>query len=169
MSLTTDEFARRCSDLLKAEPGPPGREKVCELLRQVLRDPQFVESAVPESTASRELLYEDPDLKFCIFAERKRGAKVGNPHDHGPSWAIYAQAAGETEMTEWEVVERATAEKPGKVRASKRYTMTPGSAYLFNEGVFHSPSRTAPTRLIRVEGMNLEELRAKRPKYEVVG
>jgi hypothetical protein len=27
---------------------------------------------------------------------------IGGPHDHGNSWAIYGQALGWTEMTEWE-------------------------------------------------------------------
>jgi hypothetical protein len=168
MPLTLDQFAKRCSDLLKAEPGPAGRQKVCDLLKEMLRDPAFVQTVVPESTTDRELRYEDPDLKFCIFAEHKGGAKTGEPHDHGPSWAIYGQAAGVTEMTEWELIEPAAGDKLGKIRKVKRYKMTPGAAYVYNEGVLHSPSRTAPTRLIRFEGMNLEALRAKRPKYEVV-
>jgi len=168
MSLTFEQFAKRCSDLLKAEPSPAGRQKVCELLKEMLHDPEFVQAVVPESTIDRELRYEDPELKFCIFAEHKSGAKVGEPHDHGPSWAIYGQAAGVTEMNEWEVVEPAVGDQLGRIREVKTYTMTPGTAYVYNEGVLHSPSRTAPTRLIRFEGINLEALRAKRPKYEVI-
>jgi len=168
MTVTLDQFARQCSALLKAEPGPAGRNKVCELLQQVLRDPQFVATVVPESTPERKLLYEDPELKFCIFAEHKSGAKTGSPHDHGPSWAIYGQAVGVTEMAEWERVAPASAGKLGKIRKQKSYVMTPGSAYVYNEGTLHSPSRTAATRLIRFEGMNLEALRAQRPKFEIV-
>ena len=55
--------------------------------------------------------------------------------------------------------------RPGKVRKARVYSMTPGSAYVYNEGVLHSPSRTAPTRLIRVEGVNLDQFRALRPEY----
>lgn len=168
MALTFEQFACECSRLLKAEPGPAGRQKVCELLSQMLQDPAFVEAVVPMRTTDRELRYEDPELKFCIFAEHKSGAKVGEPHDHGPSWAIYGQAAGVTEMSEWAVVEPPRPDSPGKVRRLRRYTMTSGSAYVYNEGVLHSPSRTAPTRLIRFEGMNLAALRGARPKYEVV-
>jgi hypothetical protein len=168
MTISFDEFARRCSALLKAEPGPAGRRKVRDLLAEVLRDPAFVEAVVPERTTDRELRYEDPDLKFCIFAEHKFGAKTGEPHDHGPSWAIYGQAAGTTRMSEWELVEPATSTRPGKVRLLEQYTMAPGSAFVYDEGVLHSPSRAAPTRLIRFEGMNLEALRGARPKYDVV-
>lgn len=168
-SLSFEAFAARCSALLAADPGPAGRRQVCELLQQVLRDPAFVEAVVPPSTADRELRYRDARLGFCIFAEHKAGAKRGEPHDHGPSWAIYGQAAGVTEMREWELVAPPRADQPGKVREAKRYLMTPGSAHVYDEGVLHSPSREGATRLIRIEGMNLETLRAARPKYEVAG
>ena len=168
MTISFEAFASRCSSLLKADPGPAGRRQVRDLLQQVLRDPAFVEAVVPERTTDRELRYEDPELKFCIFAEHKFGAKTGEPHDHGPSWAIYGQAAGTTQMSEWEIVEPATSTRSGKVRRLKQYTMTPGSAFVYDEGVLHSPSRTAPTRLIRFEGVNLEALRRARPKYEIV-
>ena len=168
MKISFQEFASRCSNLLKADPGPVGRRQVRDLLSEVLQDQAFVDAVVPERTTDRELRYEDPDLKFCIFAEHKFGAKTGEPHDHGPSWAIYGQAAGATQMSEWEIVEPATGTGSGKVRLLKRYTMTPGSAFVYDEGVLHSPSRTAPTRLIRFEGMNLESLRGARPKYEII-
>ncbi len=168
MTKSIDELGRLCGALLKAQPGPDGRQKVCDLLKPLLADNAFVDKAIPESTGERELLYEDPELKFCIFAEHKGGAKIGKPHDHGPSWAIYGQAAGETEMTEWELVKAPSKDGPGKVRRARIYKMTPGSAYVYNEGVLHSPSRTAPTRLIRVEGVNLDQFRALRPEYEEV-
>jgi hypothetical protein len=168
MTLTLDAFALRCRSLLMAEPTPAGRQKVCALLVEMLHDPEFVRTVVPETTTGRELRYEDPDLKFCIFAEHKRRAKVGLAHDHGPSWAIYGQAAGETTMTEWERVEPAMGDRPGKVRRIRSYLMTPGVAHVYDEGVLHSTARTAPGRLIRFEGMNLETLRAQRPKYDIV-
>jgi len=77
MAYTIEQFARQCSALLKAEPGPAGRQKVCDLLKQVLMDKEFVEKTVSESTSERHLLYEDPELKFCIFAEHKRGPNRG--------------------------------------------------------------------------------------------
>jgi hypothetical protein len=39
-------------------------------------------------------------------------------------------------------------------------------AYLYNEGDLHSPSRAGSTRLIRIEGRNMEKV--KRFKYEAV-
>ena len=40
--------------------------------------------------------------------------KTSSPHDHGPCWAIYGQARGETEMSDYELLEPASPEKPGK-------------------------------------------------------
>jgi hypothetical protein len=115
----------------------------------------------------RKILYEDPELGFCILAHEYRGAKEGGPHDHGPSWAIYGQAEGETMMSDFELLEPASPERPGKVRRTRSYAMRPGDVHVYNEGAVHAPSRSGPTRLIRVEGVNMEKV--PRAKYEVVG
>ena len=101
---------------------------MCTLLQDVLTDDTFVATHLPDDGPDRKILYEDPELGFCILGHVHHGAKESQPHDHGPTWAIYGQAAGVTEMTDWEVVEPATEDKPGKVRFIKTYTLTPGSA-----------------------------------------
>jgi len=54
--------------------------------------------------------------------------------------------------------------QPGKARRVKDYTLKPGMAYLYNEGDLHSPRRDGPTRLIRIEGKNMEKV--QRYPYE---
>lgn len=159
MAHTLEQFAASCHDLLKANPGPAGREKVCALLKEVLKDPQFVSRHLRDDTKERDILYEDPELGFCILAHHYRGAKTSPPHDHGPYWAIYGQATGETEMSDYDLVEKATEEKAGKVRRTRTYKLTPGVAHLYNEGDLHSPKREHSTRLIRIEGKNMETVR----------
>jgi hypothetical protein len=44
--------------------------------------------------------------------------------------------------------------------------MVPGSAFVYNEGTLHSPRRAGATKLIRVEGRNLDGM--KRLSYEPV-
>lgn len=149
-----EQLAHDLHEMIKAEPGPAGREKAVVRLKKVLKDPDFIAAHFADA-GSRKLLYEDPELEFCILAHNYEGAAESRPHDHGSSWAIYGQAEGETEMTEWEVVEPAREDKPGRVRPARTYTMTPGSAYLYNGGVLHSPKRAAATRLIRIEGRDL--------------
>jgi len=166
MGHTLEAFAASCHDILKAEPGAGGRERVCELLRDVLRDGSFVAEHLGDDVSERKILYEDAELGFCILAHVHHDARESLPHDHGPSWAIYGQAAGETEMTDWELVEAASEEIPSKVRKARTYTLTPGMAFVYNEGDLHSPRREGPTRLIRLEGVNMDNV--QRLKFEAV-
>ena len=91
----------------------------------------------------------------CILAHVYRDAKESAPHDHGPTWAIYGQAFGETVMSDWDKLAPASEQEPGKVRLRRQYTLTPGMAYVYNEGDLHSPRRDGPTRLIRIEGRDV--------------
>ena len=166
MGHTLEAFAASCHDLLKTEPGAPGRERVCELVQEVLQDTEFVAAHLGDEVPERKILYEDAELGFCILAHVHHDAKESPPHDHGPSWAIYGQAAGETEMTDWELVVAASDAEPGKVRKARTYTLTPGMAFVYNEGDLHSPRREGPTRLIRLEGVNMDNVR--RLKYEAI-
>jgi predicted metal-dependent enzyme (double-stranded beta helix superfamily) len=164
MTHTLDAFAARVRAILLKEDNPGGREKVAALLRDVLKDRAFVETLFDETSPERKLLYEDPQLGFCILAHRYTDAKDSPPHDHGPSWAIYGQADGETVMTDWMLVDAASSDR--KVKPLRSYALTPGIAHVYNEGDLHAPSRAGPTRLIRIEGTNME--RVARGKYEPV-
>ena len=166
MPQTLQDFAARCRDILKAENNASGRSKVCALLQDALKDEDFVAKNLPDGTPERKILYEDPDLGFCILAHNYQGPKESAPHDHGPSWAIYGQARGVTSMSDWELLEPASAEKPGKVRKKREYKLTPGVAHVYNEGDLHSPKRVDSTKLIRIEGVNMEKV--KRLKFETV-
>jgi predicted metal-dependent enzyme (double-stranded beta helix superfamily) len=164
--MTLDQFARECHDILKADPGPGGRQKICRRLEGLLRDRQFVEGNVNDKTSERQVLYEDPELGFCILAHNYAGPKDSPPHDHGPSWAIYGQAKGETEMTDYDRVAEPAEGKPGKARPVRTYKLTPGVAHVYNERDLHSPRRRGPTQLIRIEGLNMD--RIKRARFEPV-
>ncbi|HUC09570.1 MAG TPA: hypothetical protein VL985_03990 [Stellaceae bacterium] len=166
MSQTLEQLSAACHDALAADPGIAGRKKVCGLIQQALTDEEFVAAHLGSDGPERKILYEDPQLGFCILAHVNHGARESKPHDHGPSWAIYGQAQGETIMSDWSLVEPASEEKPGRVRLVREYRLTPGMAYIYNEGDLHSPRRTASTKLIRVEGRNLEKIR--RLAYEAV-
>ncbi|PYN94866.1 MAG: hypothetical protein DMD91_26690 [Candidatus Rokuibacteriota bacterium] len=152
MGYTLEQFATECRQALTKEPGPEGRNGA------------FVTRHDGDDVPERKILYEDPELGFCILAHNYKGAKESNPHDHAHSWAIYGQAMGETEMTDWDLVEKATADKPGKARRRRVYTLKPGMAYVYNEGDLHSPRRERSTKLIRIEGTNMDKV--KRLSYE---
>ena len=159
MSFTLDSFAAECRKILQNDPGRGGREQVKNLVQQVLQDKDFLSKYLTENTPDREVLYEDPELGFCICAHLSKGAREANPHDHGSSWAIYGQAFGETEMSDWEIVEPASEGKPGKVKRARVYSLSPGMAHIYHEGDVHSPKRVATTGLIRIEGKNTQKMK----------
>ncbi|HXJ82262.1 MAG TPA: hypothetical protein VMS64_26720 [Candidatus Methylomirabilis sp.] len=159
MGHTLEQFSATCHQILVETPGPRGRQKVCAVLEDVLKDDGFIATHLGDDVPERKILYEDPALGFCILAHNYQGAKESQPHDHGPSWAIYGQARGETVMSDWAVVEPAAAQKPGRVRLVTTYTLKPGMAHVYNEGDLHSPRRDGPTRLIRIEGTNMDKVR----------
>jgi hypothetical protein len=166
MGYDLDRFSTECRRILEQDPGVEGRKKMCALVQDVLKDDDFVKMHLGDDVPERKVLYEDPELGFCILGHVHHGAKDSNPHDHGPSWAIYGQARGETVMTDYAPVAPPREGKPGKARRVKDYTLKPGMAYLYNEGDLHSPRRDGPTRLIRIEGKNMEKV--QRYPYERV-
>ena len=166
MGYTVAQLGSDFRAALKAQPGPAGREKVCEILKKALVDKDFVKANFDDNTPERKILYEDPELGFCILAHQYKGPKESSPHDHAHSWAIYGQVEGETMMSDWDLVSPASADKAGKVKHKKKYSLTPGVAHVYNEGDLHSPSRAGATRLIRIEGTNMEKV--KRHKFEPV-
>src|SRR2546425_1806828 len=161
---TLEGFAAACQRILTEHPGRKGREEVCALLQDVLEDEAFVTTHLTDDGPERKILYEDPQLGFCVLAHVYTGAKESQPHDHGPSWAIYGQARGETVMSDWAIVEPAAQAKLGRVRHVRSYALKPGMAHVYNEGDVHSPRRDGPTRLIRIEGTNMDKVR--RLSYE---
>lgn len=166
MSYTLESFASECKMALSADPGRAGREKVRDLVQQALKDEKFIATYINDKTPDRQVIYEDADLGFCVCAHVNREAREANPHDHGSSWAIYGQAWGETQMSDWEVLEAAAEGKPGKVKRARVYSLKPGMAHIYHEGDVHSPKRTAPTGLLRIEGKNTAKMKRLAYKAE---
>ena len=64
------------------------------------------------------------------------------------------------------VVAGSTRPAAHKARRLRDYAMKPGDAYLYEPGILHSPRRDGPTRLLRIEGVNMD--RVKRLPYQPV-
>ena len=158
MSLTLASFAAAIRHILQTRNDPSGREEVAALLREALQDTAFVATLFAEQAPERKVVYEDAQLGFCILAHQYSGAGDSPPHDHGPSWAIYGQAEGETFMTDWAPSGAASPGTSALVHKLRTYSLSPGVAHLYNEGAIHSPSRTGPTRLVRIEGTDLAKV-----------
>ena len=108
MAYTLEQMSDEMHRIIAAEPGPEGRAKVCALVQKACADEAFVAQYLPADGPERKILYEDPDFSFCILAHVYRDAKESAPHDHGPTWAIYGQASGQTVMSDWDMIEPAS-------------------------------------------------------------
>ncbi|MEJ1994697.1 MAG: hypothetical protein P8X75_05705 [Limibacillus sp.] len=161
MPYSLNDLAADIRAELSKKPVEDCAEELCAFVSKALKDKDFVAKHLPdraEGEAPREVLYEDPDLGFCICGHVYSGEAIGNPHDHGPSWAIYGQAEGSTEMIDWKIVKPGSGDEPALVEKARSYTLKPGDAHFYKVGHVHSPKRVAPTRLIRIEGSNLDHI-----------
>lgn len=171
MKYTLSELATDIRQTLKAEPGTSGQQQVCVLVSRALNDVDFVQQHLldwPDHATMRRILYQDPELGFCICGHYYRKPFIGKPHDHGQAWAIYGQAVGSTEMTDWSIVEKGGGEKPTLVEFSRLYELKPGMAHLYQIGDVHSPKTTEETRLIRIESSNLDLMKRSNIKIRAV-
>ena len=162
MSYTLSQLAADIHETLKADDGPQGKAKAAAFVSRALTDQAFIASELKERAPGanpREILYEDPELGFCICGHVYDGPANGSPHDHGSSWAIYGQATGVTEMTDWRIVEAGKGDAPTLVEPVRTYNMRPGDAHLYDVGAVHSPKRAAAVKLIRIEGKNLDHVK----------
>ena len=159
-------FGTEAHDILAADGGPAGREKLRRLLEAALNDEAFVAAHLADDAPEKQTLYEDPDLGFLVFGYVFREVLREQPHDHGPTWAIFGQAAGITHMSEWEVVEPAGPGRAGKVRVARRYDLNPGDARTYHEGALHSPSSVGAGKVVQIQGGAFD--RATRLVYEPV-
>ena len=108
MPYTLTQLAADIRETLARGADRSAKEAVCTYVSRALKDEVFLATHLKDRAPGadpREVLYEDPDLGFCICGHVYRGQANGAPHDHGPSWAIYGQAAGVTEMTDWRIAE----------------------------------------------------------------
>jgi hypothetical protein len=160
MTYTLEQLAGDIKSALKADPGKGGKQAVCKLVSKVLVDQAFIAQHLNAADCKpRKVLYEDPELGFCICGHVYEKPAHGSPHDHGSSWAIYGVAVGDTEMTDWRIVEKGDAARPSLVEPERSYVMKPGDSHFYDVGAVHSPKRDTLTKLVRIEGANLDRIK----------
>ena len=78
MGYTLERFAKEVHDALKAEPGPNGRKKVCDIVQTVLKDQAFVARHVGDDLTWAKASYElsraigDPPTKLALLSDAVR-------------------------------------------------------------------------------------------------
>ena len=62
-------------------------------------------------------------------------------------------------MTDWVVATQGTDAEPTCVEPRQTYTLKRGDCHLYEVGDIHSPIISAGTKLIRIEGQNLDNVK----------
>ena len=169
MPYTLDELVQDIKEIINTEKMPYGADKICYFVSKALMDQNFIIDNLPDRANGelpRQILYEDKETGFCVCGHVYDNEAIGSPHDHGSSWAIYGQASGETEMTDWEIVEKNNSDGVVNVKPKKTYIMKAGDVHFYDVGHVHSPVRKHPVRLLRIEGANLDNI--KRSNIKVI-
>jgi hypothetical protein len=156
-------FADFCNDLsttLKTK-GESGLPDVAQKLSELLKNPAFVAETFSEDTPiGRRELWHDRDTDAYVLAHVQEGGKVGRPHSHGASWAIYGTARGSTEMTEWRRV-NPDREEGAVLEKTREYALGPGQTQAYSSGLIHSTAHPRKAWVIRITGTDLDAI----PRY----
>jgi hypothetical protein len=161
MAYTLDEFCSESRAILKAQRLPSALPQIAERLGRLLANPAFVTATFSDDMPpGKRVLHHDPETDFYVLAHVQEGSKVGKPHSHGSSWAIYGNAREHTEMTEWR---RTNADSEGHavLEAVSKYSLGPGQTRAYGPGVIHSTAHPQKAWVIRVTGTDLDVL----PRY----
>jgi len=161
MAYTLDDFCTETRALLKAGSLPNALPQISERLGRLLANPGFVaESFSEDMPPGRRVLHHDPETDFYVLAHVQAGNKVGKPHSHGASWAVYGNARAFTEMTEWRRT-NPESEPHAVLQAASKYRLGPGDTKAYGPGVIHSTAHPEKAWVIRVTGTDLDAL----PRY----
>lgn len=162
MTYTLEEFCTECHDLLVAAKTPATcLPEVAGRLAKLLANSAFVAETFNEETPpGKQLLHHDPETGFYVFAHVQQAGKGGAPHSHGESWAIYGNARGYTNMTEWRRV-NPDSEDHAVLEKATSYSIGPGDTRAYGPSVIHSTAHPDKAWVIRVTGANLDVI----PRY----
>jgi hypothetical protein len=160
MPYTLKDFCGDLSVILKSKR-EGGLPDIASKLSVLLANPVFVSETFSDDTPTgRRELWHDPESDVYVLAHVQEGAKVGKPHSHGASWAIYGTARGVTEMTEWRRV-NGNDEEAAVLEKAKEYALGPAQTQAYASGVIHSTAHPQKTWVIRVTGTDLDAI----PRY----
>jgi len=159
MAYTLENLVTDFRQTLENSPDKAGSSALCPFVEKALGDEDFLKTHFgPDKPGPRHIIYEDPDYGFCVCVHVYHDAKGGEPHDHGPSWAIYGQAEGVTTMSHWRITEPGSGDKPTLVEQVDTLVMKPGMSHFYAVGDVHAPYRDDKVKLLRIEGANLDNI-----------
>ena len=161
MAYQRTDFCADARAALKAKPLGFALDDIAHHLTRLLGNEAFVrETFRDETPAGKTELYHDAETDFYVYAHVQAPGKTGAPHSHGASWAVYGNAAGFTEMTEYQRVNPENDEQV-VLKKSDFYALHPGQTRGYGPGIIHSTGHPHKAWVVRVTGTDLDVL----PRY----
>jgi predicted metal-dependent enzyme (double-stranded beta helix superfamily) len=159
VSYELEDLCRDCRAALRGGAGPTELEAVRQALARLLANASFVERTCgPQATPGLHLLYEDAELGFQVLAHINEKPRASPPHDHGESWAVYGQATGYTDMTEFRRVDDRSDPARATLEVTRKYRLGPGEVGVYAAGAIHAIDYPERSRFIRITGTNLDRI-----------
>ena len=163
MTYSLEAFCKETRDILKKDSSPAGVEQVREKMARLVKDPAFVQQHYDGATEpGARRIYIDPELGFEVLAYRCPQTRKSPAHDHGDSWALYAQVKDYTEMTEWERTDDGSKREQATLAMRKKYRLNAGEVGLYWGSQLHSTYTPEGCCYLRVTGTDLEKRRRVR-------
>jgi hypothetical protein len=155
----TADLASFCTDTrqaLQSLPLDQALARVAQALAALLRDPAFVAATFDETMpAGKRELYRDAATDFRVLAHVQPAGKGGAAHDHGPSWAVYGNARGRTDMTEYRRA-NAAGDTHAVLQPQPPYSLHAGQARAFAPGTIHATAHPELAWVLRITGTDLD-------------
>lgn len=163
MAYTLEDFCDDCRASVGAGRGDESREEIRRNLARLLANEEFVAAHCgPDAEHGVHTIYHDPETDVHVLAHIYEKGTESPPHDHGPSWAVYGQAIGHTDMTVWRRTDDGSVEGHATVEPAKSYRLEPGMVGVFNPGDIHSIKFPDGARFVRVTGTDLKKVAQRR-------
>jgi predicted metal-dependent enzyme (double-stranded beta helix superfamily) len=159
MAYELEDFCRDCRHTLAEGARSEALEPVRAQLARLLANQAFVDRTCGrEAQPGLHVLYEDGQLGFQVLAHVNEKPRVSPPHNHGESWAVYGQAIGYTDMTEFRRVDDRSDPAHARLEVTRKYRLNPGEVGIYASGAIHSIDYPEKSRFIRVTGTNLDRI-----------
>jgi len=157
MTYTLEEFCKDTRRILKKDPTPTGVAHVKKNMERLVKDGDFVAKYYADSIEpGPRRVYIDPEVGFEVLAYRSPKARTSPAHDHGDSWALYAQVKDYTEMTEYKRTDDGSRPKHATLAVQKQYELNPGEVGLYWGSQLHATYTPVGCSYLRVTGTDLE-------------
>ena len=161
MAYELQAFCDEARASLKSKALGAALDAIAANLTKLLANEAFVKATFNDDMPpGKRELFHDLDTDFYVLAHVQQAGKGGAPHSHGASWAIYGNAMGFTEMTEYRRVNDEK-DEAWALEQSDKYKIDKGQSRAYGPGKIHSTAHPGKAWVIRVTGTDLDHL----PRY----